>query len=100
MGRVPKYSRAQVISTIEGVVQDSISKDIFNVLERAFWTHLGEHIKCSPSKKITNDENKEKDVRSYIKTFHKTFDTPKARVESEHHVLWHILDRFLFFLWL
>ena len=54
-------------------------------------------MRCPPSQNISNSENKGRDIRRYIKTLHHTFDTPKARVESEHHVLWHILDRFLFF---
>ena len=48
-------------------------------------------------KNITNGKNKEKDIRPYIKTFHNIFNTPKARVESEHHVLWHVMNRLLFF---
>ena len=51
MLRVPKYSIVQVTSIIEGVVQDSISKDTCYILEREFGTHLGENLQCTPSKK-------------------------------------------------
>ena len=51
MVRVPKYSSVQVTSIIEGVVQDSISKDTCYILEREFGTHLGENLQCTPSQK-------------------------------------------------
>ena len=51
MAWVSTCSIFQDTSIIEGVVLDSISKNTFNVLERAFGRNLWENMKCPPSQK-------------------------------------------------
>ena len=79
MVQVPNYIILQVTYIIEGVVQDSISKDTCCVLERAFGTNIGKNLQFTPSQKDYKWQKQRKGCQTFYKhnleKYHKIKDS-------------------------